>query len=94
MDLQRDLKRKARGEAGDGGEKGNKNGKKEAAELALALLRCSVCQDRFKSVAISRCFHLFCKECIDENLRNRHRKCPACGDKFGQDDVRAVFFGN
>ena len=37
----------------------------------------------------NRCFHLFCKECIDENLRNRSRKCPACGEKFGQDDVKA-----
>jgi hypothetical protein len=40
----------------------------------------------------TRCFHLFCKECIDENLRNRSRKCPACGEKFGQDDVTPVFF--
>ncbi len=39
-----------------------------------------------------RCFHLFCKECIDENLRNRSRKCPACGEKFGQDDVTPVYF--
>ncbi len=56
------------------------------------MLRCSVCRDRFKSVAITRCFHLFCKECIEENLRTRHRKCPACGEKFGQDDVRSVYF--
>jgi len=61
-------------------------------EMSLGMLRCSVCKDRFKSVAITRCFHLFCKECIDENLRNRHRKCPACGEKFGQDDVRNIFF--
>jgi hypothetical protein len=61
-------------------------------ELALSMLRCSVCKDRFKEVAITRCYHLFCKECIDENLRNRLRKCPACGEKFGQDDVKSVFF--
>jgi len=61
-------------------------------EMTLGMLRCSVCKDRFKSVAITRCFHLFCKECIDENLRNRHRKCPACGEKFGQDDVTNIFF--
>ena len=41
---------------------------------------------------LCRCFHLFCKECIDENLRNRSRKCPACGEKFGQDDVTPVYF--
>lgn len=61
-------------------------------EMTLGMLRCSVCKDRFKEVALTRCFHLFCKECIEENLRNRHRKCPACGDKFGQDDVKSIFF--
>jgi len=61
-------------------------------DSTLGILRCSVCKDRFKSVAITRCYHLFCKECIDENLRNRHRKCPACGEKFGSDDVRSVSF--
>ena len=29
-------------------------------EMTLGMLRCSVCKDRFKSVAITRCFHLFC----------------------------------
>ncbi len=67
---------------------------KDMLEMTLGMLRCSVCRDRFKSVAITRCFHLFCKECIDENLRNRHRKCPACGEKFGQDDVTNIFFTN
>jgi E3 ubiquitin-protein ligase BRE1 len=61
-------------------------------DITLNMLRCSVCKDRFKEVAITRCFHLFCKECIDENLRNRSRKCPACGEKFGQDDVKQVYF--
>lgn len=61
-------------------------------DITLNMLRCSVCKDRFKEVAITRCFHLFCRECIDENLRNRSRKCPACGEKFGQDDVKQVYF--
>jgi E3 ubiquitin-protein ligase BRE1 len=64
----------------------------EMLKMTLTMLRCSVCKDRFKNAAITRCFHLFCKECIDENLRNRHRKCPACGEKFGQDDVKTLYF--
>ena len=60
--------------------------------ITLNMLRCSVCQDRFKEVAITRCFHLFCKECIETNLANRHRKCPMCGEKFGHDDVKQVYF--
>lgn len=64
----------------------------EMLEITLGMLRCSVCRDRFKEVALCRCFHLFCKECIDENIRNRNRKCPACGEKFGQDDVKTIYF--
>jgi len=64
----------------------------EMLEVTLGMLRCSVCRDRFKEVALTRCFHLFCKECIDENIRNRNRKCPACGEKFGQDDVKTIYF--
>ncbi len=63
-------------------------------EMTLNMLRCSVCKDRFKQVAITKCFHLFCRECISENLKNRNRKCPACGEKFGQDDVKSVYFAH
>ena len=68
------------------------SGAADMLEMTLNMLRCSVCKDRFKSVCIKKCFHLFCKECIDENIRNRSRKCPACGEKFGQDDVATVYF--
>eukprot|EP01039_Chlorochromonas_danica_P004991 gene4991-5481_t len=61
-------------------------------DMALNMLKCSVCKERFKSVAITRCYHLFCRDCIEENIRNRSRKCPACGEKFGQDDVANVYF--
>jgi E3 ubiquitin-protein ligase BRE1 len=63
-------------------------------EMTLGMLRCSVCKDRFKSVTIKKCFHLFCRECIEENIRSRSRKCPACGEKFGQDDVANIYFTN
>jgi hypothetical protein len=55
-------------------------------------LKCSVCQDRHKDVIISKCSHLFCKECIDSNLRSRNRKCPTCKKMYGQDDVKNVWF--
>ncbi len=51
------------------------------------LLRCNVCSTRHKDCIITKCWHAFCRECIDTNLRNRHRKCPACGKSFGADDV-------
>jgi len=55
------------------------------------MLQCSVCHDRRKNVVISKCFHMFCKECVQENLKVRSRKCPACGRPFGQDDVHNIW---
>ncbi|KAL4195948.1 hypothetical protein AMTRI_Chr04g180860 [Amborella trichopoda] len=54
-----------------------------------AILKCGVCYDRPKEVVITKCYHLFCSQCIQRNLEIRHRKCPGCGTAFGQNDVRA-----
>lgn len=56
------------------------------------LVNCSVCQDQRKNVLIGKCFHMFCRDCVDSNLRSRNRKCPTCKKMFGQDDVKAVWF--
>ncbi|GMF25994.1 unnamed protein product [Phytophthora fragariaefolia] len=56
------------------------------------LVNCSVCQDRRKDVIISKCFHMFCKECVENNLKSRNRKCPTCKKMFGHDDVKSVWF--
>jgi E3 ubiquitin-protein ligase BRE1 len=34
---------------------------------------------------------MFCRECVQENLKVRSRKCPACGKGFGQDDVHDIY---
>ncbi len=67
---------------------------KDMLTMALSMLRCSICKDKFKNVVLTRCYHLFCKDCIDDSLKVRNRKCPACGEKFGQDDVRPVYFNH
>lgn len=56
-----------------------------------AMLKCSTCRLRFKAVIITRCMHLFCRECVDARLANRQRKCPTCGAAFGKDDVSQIF---
>eukprot|EP00245_Coleochaete_scutata_P016025 TRINITY_DN7342_c0_g1_i1.p1 TRINITY_DN7342_c0_g1~~TRINITY_DN7342_c0_g1_i1.p1 ORF type:complete len:972 (+),score=239.12 TRINITY_DN7342_c0_g1_i1:12-2927(+) len=56
-----------------------------------AILKCGVCHDRQKEVVITKCYHLFCSPCIQRNLEIRHRKCPACGIPFGQNDVKNVY---
>src|SRR5690606_3019011 len=55
------------------------------------MLKCSVCENRFKNTVIVRCGHLFCDECVEASMRSRNRKCPACKERFGQDDVRRVY---
>lgn len=54
-------------------------------------LKCSVCNENDKEVVIGKCFHLFCHQCVDNNLKARHRKCPGCGVKFDQSDVHTVY---
>ena len=39
-------------------------------------IKCSVCHVRPKSAIITKCCHMFCRECVDSNLKTRLRKCP------------------
>jgi E3 ubiquitin-protein ligase BRE1 len=54
-------------------------------------LACPVCNHRDKGCIISRCKHMFCKVCIDENIKNRNRKCPSCGQRFDTKDVEDIW---
>jgi E3 ubiquitin-protein ligase BRE1 len=68
-----------------------------ARELELELaavrkqLKCSVCCEREKCVVIKKCWHMFCRECVDRVIEARSRKCPGCGHKFSEADVQAVY---
>lgn len=62
----------------------------EEIKFCKSILQCLVCRDRPKEVVIVKCYHLFCNHCIQKNLEIRHRKCPACGTAFGQNDIRFV----
>lgn len=54
-------------------------------------LFCPVCNVRDKSCILLRCRHMFCRHCVDENIRNRSRKCPACGSRFDTKDVAEIW---
>ena len=56
------------------------------------MMNCSVCMERPKSVIITRCYHMFCKTCIDKTIEARQRKCPGCGSGFATADVSAIYF--
>lgn len=61
-------------------------------EALRKMVNCNVCSTRLKDRIITKCNHLFCSACIDANLSSRNRKCPGCGEKFGQADVKPFYF--
>ncbi|KAI9817298.1 MAG: E3 ubiquitin-protein ligase bre1 [Thelocarpon impressellum] len=54
------------------------------------LALCNVCKSRFKNTALKLCGHLFCRECVEERVNSRSRKCPHCSKAFGGGDVMTV----
>ncbi|KAJ5341677.1 hypothetical protein N7541_010801 [Penicillium brevicompactum] len=55
-------------------------------EMLRTLALCTVCRQNFKNTAIKTCGHVFCKDCVEERLTSRSRKCPNCGKSFGSND--------
>ncbi len=54
-------------------------------------VNCPVCNVRDKKCILLRCRHMFCKNCVEENIKNRSRKCPACGIRFDTKDVGDIW---
>lgn len=48
---------------------------------------CSICEKNFKNRILKTCGHLFCKNCIEDRISNRMRKCPSCAKSFDKMDV-------
>lgn len=65
---------------------------KEEIDAYKSMLRCSVCNDRPKASIITRCYHMFCQECVQVRLDNRDRKCPGCAQVFSASDVKSIYF--
>jgi E3 ubiquitin-protein ligase BRE1 len=55
------------------------------------ILKCGICHDRQKEVVITKCYHLFCNQCIQKSLGNRQRRCPSCSLSFGANDVKPIY---
>lgn len=56
------------------------------------MVHCKVCKTRIKNVIIAKCFHTFCKVCVEETFENRKRKCPICREQIAQNDVRDIYW--
>lgn len=80
-----------------GGGKGGVNSEftMEQMETQVKVLKgrlaCNVCNERDKEVILLRCRHMFCRPCVDKNIKNRSRKCPGCGQRFDMKDVGDVW---
>ncbi|KAI0520643.1 hypothetical protein KFK09_008121 [Dendrobium nobile] len=55
------------------------------------ILKCYICHERQKEVVITKCYHLFCSQCIRRVAESRHRKCPICSASFGRNDIKSVY---
>mmetsp|Transcript_6260 Transcript_6260/g.10867 ORF Transcript_6260/g.10867 Transcript_6260/m.10867 type:complete len:1006 (+) Transcript_6260:325-3342(+) len=54
-------------------------------------INCPVCNVREKNCILLRCRHMFCQSCVDVNIKNRSRKCPACAQRFDTKDVAEIW---
>ncbi|OJJ81915.1 E3 ubiquitin-protein ligase BRE1 [Aspergillus glaucus CBS 516.65] len=59
-------------------------------EMLRTLAICTVCRRNFKNTAIKTCGHVFCKDCVEERLTSRSRKCPNCNKSFGNNDYMHI----
>jgi len=64
---------------------------KEEVKTYKAMITCAVCKERRKSAVIAKCFHVFCRQCIQLTLSARHRKCPGCARPFSDSDVHDIY---
>ncbi|XP_065054662.1 E3 ubiquitin-protein ligase Bre1-like [Rhopilema esculentum] len=63
----------------------------EEVKMYKAKLNCPCCNTRRKDAVITKCFHVFCMECLKTRYDTRQRKCPKCNAAFGNNDFRKIY---
>jgi E3 ubiquitin-protein ligase BRE1 len=56
------------------------------------LLSCPTCKVNPKNCALTKCYHLFCEDCVMKLFKSRNRKCPECNARVGANDFHRVYF--
>ncbi|GJE95491.1 BRE1-domain-containing protein [Phanerochaete sordida] len=64
----------------------------EEVEKCMSILKCSTCRQNMRNTVITKCMHSFCRNCVNERIQSRQRKCPACNLPFSQGEVQQLFF--
>ena len=54
-------------------------------------LRCPSCKVKQKDAVLTKCFHVFCFDCLQKRYDTRQRKCPKCNANFGANDFRKLY---
>ncbi len=60
------------------------------AEEGEAKVTCSSCRENEKNTMLTRCGHLFCKDCANGLITNRKRECPLCSTKLDRGDIKTI----
>lgn len=63
----------------------------EELQLYKKLLKCNSCHSREKNAVLIKCMHVFCRQCLEERIETRQRKCPNCGESFAASDIRNIY---
>ncbi|CAH8484562.1 unnamed protein product [Dicrocoelium dendriticum] len=54
-------------------------------------LTCPTCKTNKKDAILSKCFHVFCLNCLKTRYETRNRKCPKCNATFGANDYHRIY---
>uniref|UniRef100_A0A914UKW1 E3 ubiquitin protein ligase n=3 Tax=Plectus sambesii TaxID=2011161 RepID=A0A914UKW1_9BILA len=56
-------------------------------------LTCPSCKVHRKDAILTKCYHVFCMDCLKTRYETRRRKCPKCNAAFGANDYRRIYIG-
>lgn len=54
-------------------------------------LTCPSCKTKPKDAVLTKCFHVFCFDCLKTRVDTRQRKCPKCNAQFGTKDFHRLY---
>lgn len=57
-------------------------------------LTCPSCKVKRKDAVLTKCFHVFCWDCLRTRYETRQRKCPKCNATFGANDYHRLYLGS
>ncbi|MBZ3878513.1 E3 ubiquitin-protein ligase BRE1A [Sciurus carolinensis] len=65
----------------------------EEIEDYKACLTCPCCNVRKKDVVLTKCFHVFCFDCVKTCYDTHQSKCPKCNAAFDASGFHRIYIG-